>query len=260
MTSPFTYDFGYHWTVTWLHAIPLFLGAATAFVGMWLGWRRSIVVIASIFSLWGLAGVLIMHVLFGINTPMTLPSEQFLTSNRGRFLDVGAGSGRAAIGVLRARPNTTATAVDIYSGFWGIEGNTPERLMRNAQIGGVAERIDAQTADMRKLPFPDGSYDGVVSTYAIDHLRRDDIPVALNEVARVLKPHGEFLLGIVNQDFWVRLIMPIPHFGLAAHRPADPGRWRALLHDSGFDVVKEGTSPATLYWIARKRPVDVSQH
>jgi SAM-dependent methyltransferase len=260
MTSPFTYDFGYTWLVTWIHAIPLVLGGAAAILGLWRGWRRSIVVIASVLALWGCAGVFVMHGVFGINAPMAVPSEQFLASNRGRFVDVGAGSGRAAIGVLRARPNTTATAVDIYSGFWGIDGNTPERLMTNARIGGVAERIDVQTADMRKLPFPDSTYDGAVSTYAIDHLRRDDIPIALNEVARVLKPNGAFLLGIVNQDFWVRLGMPIPHFGLAAHRPADPNRWRALLNDSGFDIVEEGTSPATLYWLARKRPVEVSQN
>jgi SAM-dependent methyltransferase len=260
MTSPFTYDFGYSWSVTWIHSIPLVLGTAVAILGVWLGWRRSIVVIASVIALWALTGVFIMHGVFGINAPMRLPSEQFLASNRGHFLDVGAGSGRATIGVLRVRPNTTATAIDIYTGFHGIDDNTPERLMTNARIGGVAERIDVRTADMRKLPFPDGTYDGAVSTYAIDHLRRDDVPIALNEVARVLKPNGEFLLGIVNQDFWVRLSLPIPHFGLAAHRPADPNRWRALLNDSGFDVVEEGTSPATLYWIARKRTEEVSQN
>jgi SAM-dependent methyltransferase len=147
-------------------------------------------------------------------------------------------------------------AVDIYSGFYGIVENTPARLLTNARIGGVADRIDVQTADMRKLPFPDSSYDAAVSTYAIDHLRRDDIPVALNEVARVLKPGGEFLLGIVNQDFWVRFSMPIPHFGLAAHRPPDRDRWRGLLVGSGFEVLEEGTSPATLYWVARKGTVN----
>jgi SAM-dependent methyltransferase len=193
-----------------------------------------------------------MHGVFGINTPMTLPSARFLASDSGRFVDLGAGSGRAAIGVLQARPHTTATAIDIYSDFYGIVGNTPARLLTNARIGGVADRIEVQTADMRKLPFPDSSYDAAVSTYAIDHLRRDDIPVALNEVARVLKPNGEFLLGIVNQDVWVRFSMPIPHFGLAAHRPADPNRWRALLQGSGFEVLEEGTSPATLYWVTRK--------
>ena len=252
MTSPFTYDFGYGWPIVWIHVIPLALGGATAALGVWLGWHRGLVAVAGAVALWALAGLFVIHGLFGINAPMTVPSERFMAEDRGRFVDLGAGSGRAAIGVLQARPHTTATAVDIYSGFWGIVENTPARLMTNARIGGVADRIDVTTADMRKLPFPDAFYDAAVSTYAIDHLRRADIPVALNEVARVLKPNGEFLLGIVNQDFWVRFSMPIPHFGLAAHRPQDPNHWRTLLQESGFDVLEEGTSPATLYWVARK--------
>jgi SAM-dependent methyltransferase len=253
MTSPFTYDFGYGWPLTWGHAIPLALGAVTAAVALWLQWRRSVVIVSMVLSAWGLTSLLVMHVLFGINAPTTLPSGRFMTSGTGRLLDVGAGSGRAAIGVLLARPQARATAVDVYSGFWGIEDNTPERLMRNARIARVADRVEAQIGDARQLPFPDASYDAVVSTYAIDHLRREEIPVALGEVARVLKPGGEFLLGIVNQDFWVHLTMPIPHFGLAAHRPQDPARWHALLEKAGFEIVEEGTSPATLYWIARKR-------
>ena len=44
---------------------------------------------------------------------MALPTEQFLASGAGRVVDIGAGSGRAAIGLLLARPRTTVTGVDI---------------------------------------------------------------------------------------------------------------------------------------------------
>ena len=71
-------------------------------------------------------------------------------------------------------------------------------------------------------------------------------------VARVLKPNGEFLLEIVNPDIWVKLMMPIPHFGLNAHFRSDPVRWRAMLKAAGFEIVEEGTAPATLFWLARK--------
>jgi SAM-dependent methyltransferase len=252
MTSPFTYDFGYGWSFTWGHAIPLVLGLAATILAVWFGWRRWLVALSLALAVWGLASLIVIHVLLGINAPMTLPSAQFMASGAGRVLDVGAGSGRAVIGVLQGRPGTRATAVDIYTGFWGIVGNTPARLMKNAATAGVADRVEARVGDARQLPFPDGSYDAVVSTYAIDHLRQNEIPVALREVSRVLKPGGDFLLGIVNQDFWVRLTMPIPHFGLAAHRPQDPVKWRSRLQDAGFSVVEEGTSPATLYWVARK--------
>ena len=105
-----------------------------------------------------------------LNSPMPLPTERFLRAGAGRVLDVGAGSGRAAVGVLIARPHVTATGVDIYSGYWGIDGNTPERFMANARIAGVADRASARVGDMRQLPFGDGEFDAVVSSYAIDHL------------------------------------------------------------------------------------------
>lgn len=256
MTSPFTYDFGYSWPILWMHAFPLVLGAVAAVTGFLLGWRSWIVALAALLSAWGAAGLFVLHVLAGINTPLTLPTDRFMASAQGRVVDIGAGSGRALIGVLQTRPGTRGTAVDIYRGYWGIEDNTPARVLRNARIGGVAERVDVETADMRTLPFADGSYDAAISTYAIDHLRRADVPVALNEVARVLKPGGEFLLEIVNVDAWVRLSMPIPHFGLAAHPSQDPARWRRLLAESGFEVEEEGTIPATLYWLARKPQAD----
>ena len=254
MTSPFTYDFGYEWPLLWFHAIPIALGLIGVAAGLWLHWQRWIVVVAAAFAVWGCVGLFFIHVVGGINAPMRLLSDQFLVSDRGRFLDVGAGSGRAAIGVLQARPHTTATAVDIYRGYFGIDGNTPERFTANARIAGVADRVDeVRVGDMRKLPFADAAFDAAVSTYAVDHIPRKDVPVALREIARVLKPGGAFMLGIVNPDAWVRVTMPIPHFGLAAHHGQDPKRWHAMLEEAGFEVREEGTRPATLYWLALKR-------
>jgi SAM-dependent methyltransferase len=95
--------------------------------------------------------------------------------------------------------------VDIYSGYFGIGDNTPARFRANARIAGVADRVDeVKVGDMRKLPFGDAAFDAAVSTYAVDHIPRRDIPVALREIARVLKPGSAFLLGIVNPDVWVR--------------------------------------------------------
>ena len=153
------------------------------------------------------------------------------------MLDVGAGSGRAAIGVALARPQTTVIGVDIYSGYWGIDENTPERFMRNARIASVAERAAARVGDMRELPFGNGEFDAVVSSYAIDHLRRAERPKAIAEVARVLKPGGEFLMMLVQVDWKTWLVSPL----LAHHPSQDPEPWRALLRENGFSLEEEGT-------------------
>ena len=129
MTTPFTYEFGYSWFITWGHLVPLALFGGLAALGIWLKWRRWLVIGSSLIALWAIAGLLMTHFLFRLGFPQQLPTDQFLTSGTGRVVDIGAGSGRAAIGLLLAKPRVTVTAVDIYRGYYGIDDNTPERFI-----------------------------------------------------------------------------------------------------------------------------------
>ncbi len=250
MTTPFTYDFGYSWPITWGLLVPLALFGGLAALGIWLRWRRWLVITSSLLAAWAIAGLLITHLLLRLTYPLELPTEQFLSSGSGRVVDIGAGSGRAAIGLLLAKPRVTVTAVDIYKGYFGIDDNTPERFMLNARIAGVADRAEAKVGDARELPLDSASYDGAISLAAIDHVRRADIPKALAEAARVLKPRGEFLLMIVNVDRWAMFASP---HAIGHHPRANAGRWREMLTSAGFDVVEQGTRPAVLYFLTRKR-------
>ena len=245
----FKYDFGYSWFISYGFAVPLAIGIVLAAVATWRRWQPWISVLSGVIIAWSAAALFVTNVVWGLNKPMTLPTERFLQSGSGHVLDAGAGSGRAAIGVLRARPQATVTALDIYNGYYGIDDNTPARFMTNARIAGVANRADARVGDVRAMPFADGSFDAAVSSYMIDHLPRDNRMKALHEVARVLKAHGEFLLLIVNTDWWTWLVSP----PMAHHFRPDAARWRAQLDEAGFSVDEEGYQPVTLYWLARKR-------
>jgi SAM-dependent methyltransferase len=247
MANFLTYDFGYTWSVRYAMLLPLVLAGGAALFALWRSWPRWVSVPLAVVGLWAAVAVVILNAM--LNRPMPLPTERFLVSGSGRVLDVGAGSGRAAIGVLLARPHTTAIGVDIYSGYWGIDENTPERFMKNARIAGVADRAVARVGDMRELPFESGEFDAVVSSYAIDHLRRAERPKAIAEVARVLKPGGEFLLMIIRVDWKTWLVSPL----LAHHPSQDPEPWRALLRESGFSLEEEGTPFTTLYFLAKKQ-------
>jgi SAM-dependent methyltransferase len=246
MLNFLTYDFGYSWSLRYAMALPLLLAGIVAALAVWRSWPRWIFVPLGLVAVWSVAAVVILNSM--LNRPMTLPTDRFLSSGSGRVLDVGAGSGRAAIGVLLARPQARAMGVDIYSGYWGIDENTPERFMRNARIAGVAGRADARAGDMRQLPFGDGEFDAVVSSYAIDHLRRAERPKAIAEVARVLKPGGEFLLMLVQVDWRTWVVSPL----LAHHPSQDPEPWRVWLRENGFTLEEEGTRFSTLYFLAKK--------
>src|SRR5262245_43495725 len=143
-----TYDFGYSWSVRHAMVVPLLLAVGVGAIAVWRRWPRWTVAAMAIAALWCAVAVVVLDAM--LNAPMTLPTERFLTSGTGRVLDVGAGSGRAAIGVLLARPQATAVGADIYSGYWGIDENTPERFMKNARIAGGEGRDNTRVCDMRR--------------------------------------------------------------------------------------------------------------
>jgi len=248
MNTPLTYSFGYSWFVAWGYALPLGIFSGLAVVAWRRRWRPGLRALFGVLALWSLGAIGVMQLALGINLPQRIFVPQFLASGEGAVLDVGAGSGRSTVGLLLARPRARVTAIDIYSGYYGIDDNTPERLMANARIAGVAERVSVQVGDARAMPLATSTYDGVISSYAIDHIQRDGIPQALSEVARVLKPLGELLLMLVNVDWWARFFSP----AMAHHPGADPTLWHRRLVAAGFDVIEEGRRPLTLYYYARK--------
>lgn len=71
-------------------------------------------------------------------------------------LDVGCGRGLLLVAAAGRVPQGRAVGIDI----WQAEdqsGNRPDAALANAQVEGVESRVAVQTADMRHLPFPDGS-------------------------------------------------------------------------------------------------------
>lgn len=68
--------------------------------------------------------------------------------------------------------------------------------------------IEFERGDMLALNAPDESFAGIVSFYAIIHLKRADVTRALREMNRVLKPGGRLLFsfhggeGELHRDEW----------------------------------------------------------
>jgi SAM-dependent methyltransferase len=250
----FRYDFGYAGWLTRGHLFVFVVAGALALLAWWRGAPSWLLGLATLGAAWALAGALIIHGPLEISRPLTTPSPRFLAGGAGHVIDLGAGSGRAGIGLLRGRPRARVTALDLYSGYYGITDNTPERLLANAAVAGVRDRIDVRTGDMTRLPFTDASFDGAISSFAIDHLPPAGRDAALRETARVLRPGGELLLIIVNIDGWIRVALPaLPGHGYFGRQPSSE-LWRGALRKAGFTLVEEGTAPGLSYYLARTAP------
>ncbi len=249
----FTYDFGYAWPWTYGHLIPIAAFGVLLLIGWRRGWRAWVMVLLSIPALWGLAGLWIVHAELNFTRPVKLPTEQFLADGSGVVLDAGAGSGRSSLMVLQARPGTRVIALDIFNDEYGIEANTPERLMRNAEQAGVSDRIEIKTGDMRSIPLEKDSLEGAVSAYAIDHLPEEGIVQALSELDRTIKSGGDLLILTINADRYIRIAYPMmAEHGYFGRKDANL-LWTRRLRDAGFRIVEIGTTPGTMYFLARAR-------
>ena len=114
------------------------------------------------------------------------------------LLDVGCGRGAVLIMAAKRLPRGRAIGVDLWS-TKDQSGNAEQVTRRNAAFEGVADRIELHTADMRQLPFEDGSFDAVVSSLAIHNVAGADARAkALREAARVLKKGGTLTIADIR--------------------------------------------------------------
>jgi SAM-dependent methyltransferase len=90
-----------------------------------------------------------------------------------------------------------AIAVDIWRA--DQTDNSRQNTLRNAELEGVADRVDVRTADITNLPFDIDSVDVIVSSLVVHNIPgAANRAKAISEAARVLRPGGRLVLA----DIW----------------------------------------------------------
>jgi SAM-dependent methyltransferase len=112
-------------------------------------------------------------------------------------------------------------------------------------------------ASAETLPFPEKRFDFIISLHMVEHLHRPD--EFLKEAVRVLRPDGILVLATPNPHGLGAKIMKsrwdswIPeHISLQP-----PRKWRQLLTDNGFKILRNGTTGLSGIPVFRKLPLAI---
>ncbi len=110
---------------------------------------------------------------------------------RGDAVDLGCGPGHLVIRLARMAPDLQVTGIDLSDEML-VEAE------KYARRSGLQDRIAFKKGDVARIPFPDSSLDLVVSTLSLHHWS-DPVGV-LDEIARVLRPGGSYLVFDLRRD------------------------------------------------------------
>jgi SAM-dependent methyltransferase len=125
-----------------------------------------------------------------LSAPETLSEvTEALAGTHGLVLDAGCGPNPAVAIELARDPSRSIVALDLG---WG--------MVRTATSVAAAQGLGlrAVAADVERLPFRSGAFDGLVCDDTIEHLPDDEAGV--RELARVLRPGGRALLATPNRS------------------------------------------------------------
>jgi len=147
----------------------------------------------------------------------TLCEAVDLRSNQ-RVLDVAAGNGNATLAAARRFADVTSTD---YVGA----------LLEHGRARAAAERLPVtfQEADAEALPFPDASFDVVLSTFGV--MFTPNHQQAANELMRVCRPGGKIGLANWTPDGFIgRLFKIVGKYVPPAPGLKPPALWGSKAH------------------------------
>jgi ubiquinone/menaquinone biosynthesis C-methylase UbiE len=132
---------------------------------------------------WRLPFYDLMAKLLGADAARVPLAEQAACRPGDRVLEIGCGTGSLLLLMNRMQPTADLVGLDPDAAALAI-------AERKARRAGASFQLDQGFAD--EMPYPDGSFDRVLSSFMFHHLSRGVKQNTLREVRRVLKPGGRF--------------------------------------------------------------------
>ena len=191
-----------------LHRVLVGLGSVPLLIGTWYA---------------GLGGAIIWSSRIGKLRERDRLLDTLRLRGDERVLDVGCGRGLLLIGAAKRLPRGRAVGIDHWSQVDQAD-NSESATRRNAEIEGVADRVEICSGDMQRLPFENASFEAVVASQAIHNIEeREGRREALGEIVRVLKPGGR--VAVMDFFFVEQFAEDLRAFGMQEVQVSAPSLW-----------------------------------
>lgn len=153
-----------------------------------------------------------LHERFGVSAQpwMAWVMDQFALPAQARILEVGCGVGKLwQENAHRLPPGWDVTLTDQSAGMLS---------QAQANLAGAGHSFQFEQVDVQSLPYAGETFDAVVANHMLYHV--PDLPAALGEIRRVLKPRGALIAATNGERHMVELHELVERFApeIASHR------------------------------------------
>jgi len=151
----------------------------------------------------------------------------------GELLEVEGGAGHLAVEIGRRARDLQVTTMD-------VSANVVRLAESRIHASGLGRQIKVALGDAKEIPFPNASFDNVLSLGSLHRWRAPDL--VLDEIYRVLKPGGRAWIYDVRREMteedWERIRLRVPALLRPVFELSTMGSWRsAFTEDQIRDVM-----------------------
>ncbi|MFC6076968.1 class I SAM-dependent methyltransferase [Microbispora bryophytorum] len=168
----------------------------------------------------------------------------------------GAGKGHQIVDVGCGTGYLTRMLAPLVGREGRVTGLDPSPAMIGHARRRSPDNCSYQVGEGQAMPFPDASFDIVVSSLAVHHIPVAARDTAVREMFRVLRPGGRLLIADYQPPANPLAARLAAVLAGPAMRPSMPELLAGLVPAAGLHVESTGTVGAVLYYVNAVRPLD----
>lgn len=203
------------------------------------------VTIAIIF-LWPALGLITVNLTVNNDRYQAYQIIENLRNNEPKLLDVGCGTGRAAISIAKNLKNGgIVCGIDIFNEHI-ISNNSIHTIQKNAKIENVDNKTEFKYGSALDIPYNNNEFDLVNTSFVLHEFSEKEN--ALNEIKRVLKQNGIFCLTEFNRFSFQSILIN----GIFSLVFKDKKYWNNVLINNGFKEIEMLNKGPFIRYFAKK--------